>query len=106
MYLDYHPDSPFILVGTKSEFYNEDDPNHVSKEEADALAKRLGAGKHIRCSSRLFCSSKETEGNVVRVFEEAVECAIRKSSYKSRKYLNQRSPIISHSTPKKRCLLM
>lgn len=57
-------DVPFILVGTKLDLLD-NSSEEVGFEEAEALAKEIGAVKHLRCSAK-------TTKNIRKVFNTAL----------------------------------
>lgn len=72
------PSAPVILVGTKCDLVNdasivnrlaERNQHPITPAEGDAVAKEIGATKHVICSSRTF------EG-IKSVFEEAVRAVL------------------------------
>ena len=56
---------PFILLGTHIDLRDNGNPDHVSKEEGLAEAKKIGAVSYLECSV-------ETGQGVREAFEEAV----------------------------------
>ena len=88
----YSPETPFILVGTKSDFREEmiDDKHlkFVSENDGKELAMKIGAIGFLECSAL-------TQYNLRNVFEEAVKCALEKKENDMKK-LNKK---------KKRCII-
>jgi GTPase SAR1 family protein len=77
--MHFCPDTPFILVGTKSDMKNdqaeinklrEQGQSAITTEQGENLAKKLGAIKYMECSAK-------TQENLKEVFDEAVRSVLR-----------------------------
>merc|ERR1712129_468469 len=71
--LKHHmPNTPFILVGTKSDLRNDtdttNDADFVTLSEANILSTEIGARTYVECSAM-------TGDNVKNVFKQALEHA-------------------------------
>eukprot|EP01126_Amoeba_proteus_P058738 TRINITY_DN761_c0_g1_i5.p2 TRINITY_DN761_c0_g1~~TRINITY_DN761_c0_g1_i5.p2 ORF type:complete len:107 (+),score=15.73 TRINITY_DN761_c0_g1_i5:398-718(+) len=63
------PDSPIILVATKSDL-RASNPDNVSEDKGKEIAKKIQAYKYIECSAR-------TQENLQEVFQETIRAVIR-----------------------------
>jgi len=77
--MHFCPDTPFILVGTKSDMKNdqaeinklrEQGQSAITTEQGENLARKLGAIKYMECSAK-------TQENLKEVFDEAVRSVLR-----------------------------
>eukprot|EP01126_Amoeba_proteus_P058737 TRINITY_DN761_c0_g1_i2.p1 TRINITY_DN761_c0_g1~~TRINITY_DN761_c0_g1_i2.p1 ORF type:complete len:194 (+),score=37.19 TRINITY_DN761_c0_g1_i2:73-654(+) len=69
------PDSPIILVATKSDL-RASNPDNVSEDRGKEMAKKIQAYKYIECSAR-------TQDNLQEVFQETIRAVIRPKSDES-----------------------
>lgn len=83
---------PYVLVGTKSDAFNADDPDGVSSKEGRDFAKLNTAADHIRCSSLEYGQSGGTakKGNIEEVFRRAVVAALKETEYKDRIFMKKK----------------
>eukprot|EP00771_Trimastix_marina_P001498 gnl/Trimastix_PCT/258.p1 GENE.gnl/Trimastix_PCT/258~~gnl/Trimastix_PCT/258.p1 ORF type:complete len:206 (-),score=22.92 gnl/Trimastix_PCT/258:59-631(-) len=65
---------PVILVGTKADMRDSDNPEHVSSPEGEQLARRIKAARYLECSA------KENSG-VKDVFDWAIRIAVYPERY-------------------------
>jgi len=81
------PGIPIVLVGTKSDLRNDEDirsqlaakgKQMCSVEDANKLAKEMGAVKYLECSSL-------TQDGLKTVFDECIRTAIAKQTRKGKK---------------------
>lgn len=73
--LNHHcPDTPIVLVGTKADL-SDNNPNAITKEEGDQLAKEINAVGYIPCSAI-------TQDGLKDVFQLAVTEALKKKEKK------------------------
>ncbi|KAK9738888.1 Ras family [Popillia japonica] len=62
------PDTPFILVGTKSDLREIKDPtqNLVGYKEAKKLARKIGAASYFECSAKNITTFDDVVVQAVR----------------------------------------
>ena len=73
----FNPDTPVLLVGTKTDLRRGDDPDldHVSCTEGEDLAESIGAESYMKCSAK-------TQEGMKHVFDTAIRIVLnpRRSS--------------------------
>ena len=105
--LKHHcPEIPIILVGTKIDIREEDNPNHIPTSDGNKLAKKLDALSYVECSAKCMT-------NVNGVFDAGIRyiCLFRicvlfvppSTFYLYRAVLN---PKKKKNKKKKRCTIL
>lgn len=54
-----HPNSVFVLAGTKVDLYDRKDKSHVSFSDGEKVKRKYGAKAHIRCSAKYPINTRE-----------------------------------------------
>ena len=81
------PKSPFLLVGCKSDLRSGPEPC-VGRDEADALATKLGAYSYFECSAKNKTNVTEVRARAVAAV--SVACSSRGERRSSRRQREQR----------------
>mmetsp|Transcript_41674 Transcript_41674/g.36864 ORF Transcript_41674/g.36864 Transcript_41674/m.36864 type:complete len:190 (+) Transcript_41674:77-646(+) len=71
------PNIPIVLVGTKIDIREEDNPNHLPSSEGPKLAKKLGAVSYVECSSKCMT-------NVNQVFDAGIRSVLNPKKKKKK----------------------
>ena len=84
----YQPNTPILLVGTKSDLRNDTNKDLVSPKEGHELAKELNFVKFMECSAL-------TQTNLKNLFNEAIKAAVKhQNKRKSNENKNKNNCII------------
>ena len=71
---NFMPNTPMILVGNKLDLAVDGGSSYVNVEEAEAVAKKIGATASFQCSA--LCEYRGTPSNVGDVFTEAIKTGL------------------------------
>eukprot|EP00483_Globobulimina_turgida_P000371 UN00371 len=79
--LKHHcPDVPIIIVATKTDIREENNPNHITSQEGQKLVKELSAVAYVECSAK-------TMNNINGVFDVAIRAVLNPKKKKKKKKL-------------------